>query len=663
MKKTITRTFMVLVQIAVLVALVVGCSDMITSLTAIDDTPAGADAAALSTDNITFSSGDSADAVTGDFILPTTGEVNDSTTISWVPGNTDVITIDSETGTATVTRPADADADVSLTATFTDAEGNTSTETITVTVLATTDAGNDAAALGTDDITFASGDTADAVTGDFTLPITGEINTSTTISWESDNTDIITIDNETGTATVTPPEDDDTEVILTATITDADGNTTTKTITLTVAEGSITETVAKIQPADLPAGASFGSSIAVDGNRALIGAVSDDTGSGFGLKEDAGAVYYYEYDSSSGWEEKQKLEASDGESYDKYGVSVAIEGDTALIGAWSYEYDTTGNTGVVYVYTYDSTNGWEEVQIITPPDLSHLGNNAEVGYFGCSVAMEGTTMAVGGNTLRSTGDDNIGANVYPGSVFIYTYNGTDWEFKQLIYPREVYEDPNYPETGGISFGYDVDISGTHLIVGAYQAQYGGYPGGGSDRDGCVYFYEISDTEEETVATEQQLFASDYDEDDTFGRTVALNGTTAVVGAPNAGQEGKVYIYQYDETDWGSEQIIDAYSLPSKLEYSHNYETFGWALAFDGTDIAVGAPYGDPTYDLSNAGQTFLFQPKDTAENTMDTEQKITVADGAADDNFGSAVGMSEHTLLVGAAGYDEGRGGVYVYTY
>lgn len=129
------KLLILLCLLAVLSAVFVGCSNMITGLTATDNTPAGADAAALTSDDITFASGDTVDAVTGNFTLPITGE-SDNTTISWESDNTDVITIDNETGIATVTLPAEADTEVTLTATFTDTDGNTSTVTITVTVAA-----------------------------------------------------------------------------------------------------------------------------------------------------------------------------------------------------------------------------------------------------------------------------------------------------------------------------------------------------------------------------------------------------------------------------------------------------------------------------------------------------------------------------------------------
>ncbi|MDC7123930.1 MAG: hypothetical protein PQJ46_00085 [Spirochaetales bacterium] len=97
---------------------------------------------------------------------------------------------------------------------------------------APTNAATDADALTVDDITFSDSDTKDSVTSNFTLPVTGEVNSTTTITWTSGNTDVITIEGDV--ATVTRPVDAYITVELTATLKDTDGNTVTKTISVTV---------------------------------------------------------------------------------------------------------------------------------------------------------------------------------------------------------------------------------------------------------------------------------------------------------------------------------------------------------------------------------------------------------------------------------------------
>ena len=102
-------------------------------------------------------------------------------------------------------------------------------------VYLTTDADTAAAALTVEDITFTASETSSTITGNFTLPLTGEV-AGTTIAWTVSNTDIVSIND--GTATVTQPTDADTEVTLTATITDSKGNTVTKTFVITVLKTS-----------------------------------------------------------------------------------------------------------------------------------------------------------------------------------------------------------------------------------------------------------------------------------------------------------------------------------------------------------------------------------------------------------------------------------------
>ncbi|MDC7123931.1 MAG: hypothetical protein PQJ46_00090 [Spirochaetales bacterium] len=101
-----------------------------------------------------------------------------------------------------------------------------------------TNAETDANALTVEDITFSDSDTKDSVTTNFTLPVTGEVNSTTTITWTSGNTDVITIEGDV--ATVTRPEYSDVTVELTAIIKDAEGNTVTKTISVTVMFSTLT---------------------------------------------------------------------------------------------------------------------------------------------------------------------------------------------------------------------------------------------------------------------------------------------------------------------------------------------------------------------------------------------------------------------------------------
>ena len=121
--------------------------------------------------------------------------------------------------------------------------------------------------------------------------------------------------------------------------------------------------VAKLQASDKEAGAFFGGSVAISGDRAIVGA---RLGASDGLA--AGAAYFFERDGSGTWIEVAKVQASDKETGDFFGVSVAISGDRAIVGAPAE--DTGGSdAGAAYFFERDAVSGtWSEVAKVQASD-------------------------------------------------------------------------------------------------------------------------------------------------------------------------------------------------------------------------------------------------------------------------------------------------------
>ena len=125
---------------------------------------------------------------------------------------------------------------------------------------------------------------------------------------------------------------------------------------------------------------------------------------------DSGSAYVFRYDGSD-WVEEAKLTASDGAADDYFGGSVAISGDTAVVGAVCDD-DNGRNSGSAYVFRYDGSD-WAEEAKLTASD------GAAYDYFGCSVAVSGDTAVVG----ASDDDDN---GLDSGSAYVFRYDGSDW---------------------------------------------------------------------------------------------------------------------------------------------------------------------------------------------------------------------------------------------
>ena len=220
--------------------------------------------------------------------------------------------------------------------------------------------------------------------------------------------------------------------------------------------------VKKLLASDAQAGDSFGWSVAMSGERAIVGARLEDAGG-----SEAGAAYIYQrgQGGADNWGEVKKLTASDAQAGDEFGFRVAVSGDTALVGARGE--DAGGSSaGAAYVFGRDQggVGNWGEVKKLTASD-------AQAGdEFGYGVAVSGDTAVVGA-LFEDTGGDGDGA----AYVFVRDQGGVgNWgEVKKLT---------ALDAQGGDEFGLGVAVSGDTAVVGARLEDTGG------DGDGAAYVF-------------------------------------------------------------------------------------------------------------------------------------------------------------------------------
>lgn len=258
----------------------------------------------------------------------------------------------------------------------------------------------------------------------------------------------------------------------------------------------------KLMASDGAANDQFGTSVSVDGDTVVVGAI--------GIS--AGAAYVYER-SGSVWTEQQKLLASDGAGGDQFGGSVSISGDTIVVGA-------RGNGSAGSAYAYVRTGGtWMEQQKLVPSD------GAAGDLFGNSVSISGDSAMVG-----AVFDDNAGG-MDAGSAYVYLRSGGTWTEQQKL----VASDPADQDW----FGRAVSISGDTAVAGAPMND----NAGGIDAGSAYVFVRSA-----AVWTEQQkLVASDPASLDRFGNSVSVSLHEAVVGAVNADNDrgpdvGSAYVF-------------------------------------------------------------------------------------------------------------------------
>lgn len=373
-------------------------------------------------------------------------------------------------------------------------------------------------------------------------------------------------------------------------------------ITLTVDDAS-TLPVQEVSAGDGAPGDEFGISVVVEGDTALVGAAYENSGQG--------AVYVFT-ESDGVWSEAQKLTASDGAPNDWFGQSVALDGNTAVIGA--PQYLNFGN-GAAYVFTRSGTT-WGEAQKLTADD--GVGRD----QFGISVAVDGANVLVGA----------YGVNFFRGAAYAFTGSDGAWTQTQKLTASDV--------SMNADFGVSVALQGSTAIVGAY---------GDSLYQGAAYVFTGTGG---TWSQAQKLAASDAAPDAHFGISVALDGNGALIGAEGATvgdntHQGAAYAFTASNGSWTETQ---------KLTSSEGaaWDFFGRSVALEGATAVVGA-YGPNALQ----GAAYLFAQ---SAGTWSETQALIAGDGAPGDQYGIWVSLSGRTAVVGADGANSFQGAAYFYT-
>ena len=287
----------------------------------------------------------------------------------------------------------------------------------------------------------------------------------------------------------------------------------------------------------------FGLSVSISGNTVIIGAYSDDDK---GIN--SGSAYIFTNNGGT-WIQTQKLTADDGESGNFFGLSVAISGNIAIVGA-NLDDDSGFFSGSAYIFT-NNGGTWSQTQKLTASD----GDDGD--RFGTSVAISCNTAIVGANL-----DDDKGSA--SGSAYIFTNNGGTWTQTQKLTASD--------GDNGDRFGISVAISGNNAIIGANQY----------NTMGSAYIFTNNGG---TWIQIQKIIADDGAMDDQFGRSVAISGNKAIVGANFNDDKGSAYIFTNNGGTWSQIQKLTADDRDINDE-------FGRSVAISGNTAIVGAYLDD-----------------------------------------------------------------------
>ena len=388
--------------------------------------------------------------------------------------------------------------------------------------------------------------------------------------------------------------------------------------------------VAKLTASDGAADDHFGYSVAVDGDTMVVGSYGDNS--------NRGSAYVFIRQSGT-WNQAAKLTASDGTAGDYFGLSVAMHEDTIVVGAW-WDDDNGAQSGSAYVFTKPA-NGWATTSTAAKLTAS---DGAADDDFGLSVAMHGNTIVVG----AYEDDDNGSAS---GSAYVFTKPANGWITTSTAAKLTASDG-----AAGDHFGQQVAMHGDTIVVGAH------YDDDNGQDSGSAYVFTKPANGWATTSTAAKLTASDGAVNDWFGIRVAMHEDTIVVGAhyddDNGTNSGSAYVFTKPANGWATT------STAAKLTASDGAadDEFGLSVAVHGDTIVIGAHYDDD--NGWDSGSAYVFTKPANGWATTSTAAKLTASDGAAKDYFGQRVAMHGDTIVVGANGDDDNgsySGSAYVY--
>ena len=349
----------------------------------------------------------------------------------------------------------------------------------------------------------------------------------------------------------------------------------------------------------------FGIAAAMSGDTAVIGSYRGGTSG-------AGTATVYRRIGST-WQFEATLTASDGSFSDWFGVSVAIDGDTIIVGAHEDDIDSTPNAGSAYIFVRTGTV-WTQQQKFTA-DVPTSDDN-----FGISVAVSGDTAVIGAN------EDNVGPVANQGSAWVFVRSGTVWSFQQMLTASDGLLNDG--------LGISVAVSGSFAFIGASTDDVNG-----NENQGSVYVFARSG---DNWNEQQKLVAPDGAEFDVFGWAVAVSGDTLIASAIADGtgkinQHGSVHVFINSNNTWVHQQKLVA----SDAAFT---DIFGMSVDIDGDQLIVGA-HRDDTRGIVEHGSAYIFARSGGA---WSEQGKIVAPDAANNDRLGTSVAIAGNAAVSGA---------------
>lgn len=351
----------------------------------------------------------------------------------------------------------------------------------------------------------------------------------------------------------------------------------------------------------------FGRSVAISGDTAVVGVPGFDVDVGGIVRTGQGAVVVYTR-VGNGWSEQARLVASDGDADHGFGFAVAIAGDTVLVGAPFAPIGAGQVDGAAYVFTRSAGVWVQQAKLVGGPNP---GSSA-FENFGSSVGIAGDT-AIAGATLDPVG--NVGA---AGSVYVFTRNAGQWTAQSRLIASDV------AQNAGV--GVRVAISGDTVVAGSFRGP-----------TGAAYVFTRNGG---TWSQQAKLTGSDSVAGDRFAESVAISANTVLVGAPGVDRSaietdlGAAYVFVRTANLW-SQQARLVGAAVARLD------GFG-TVAVDGDTALIGAQ-GTIVDGQPSHGAAYVFV---RSGGNWTESARLAGFRGISGARYGDAVALSNGTALI-----------------
>lgn len=418
----------------------------------------------------------------------------------------------------------------------------------------------------------------------------------------------------------------------------------------------------------------FGFAVAISGDTVVVGAFNENS-DGVGVNgtqtgntaTNSGAAYVFVRNGSN-WTQQAYLKASNAQAGDLFGISVAIDGDTIVVGASQEDSAAVGvngnpannsatNSGAVYIFTRDGTN-WSQQAYLK------ASNTGAGDRFGARVAIAGK-MVIAAATAEDSGAVGVNGNEADesvpgaGAVYVFVRSGANWT-------QEAYLKAFNPQTSA-NFGLPVSLNEDTLVVGAPNEASNARGINGNQNDessfmsGAAYVFVRQGT---NWTQQAYLKASNSEMGDRFGDAVTVFGDTVVVGARwedsgaigvngdqqnnSAREAGAAYVFVREGTNWTQQAYL-------KASNASRSDAFGTSVALTGNTLVVGA-IGESSSSAGvngdqngrgafYSGAAYVF----VRAGTNWTQQAFVKASTPdLGDDFGFSAGISGNTIVLGA---------------